>query len=186
VVPRAVIVDHKDPTPVKIEESGGKGLETAQHALYGTHRVAEARFMWILPYQHDPRVVWMIDHFIPQSSEALATLGFRKYLRSREKGALIVNVDYTSKKRPSEPAFDWVVFSDIQKTRDRTLQQQIITNNPANTCLVFVFLVSKSGNSLGIWRRKLTVPHSLQSTHQAQIRAVEADLRDKVYIVKVE
>jgi len=99
---------------------------------------------------------------------------------------LLVNVDYFSEKRSSEPAFDWVVFSEAQKTRDRTIQQSIAANNPAKTCLVFIFLISKSGNSLGIWRRKLTVPQSLQTAYQAQIRAVEADLRNKVYIVKVD
>lgn len=50
---------------------------------------------------------------------------FHKYLKSREKGALMVNAGYISDKRPDEPAFDWVAFSEIQKTRDRTIQQQI-------------------------------------------------------------
>ncbi|KAF8338794.1 uncharacterized protein EI90DRAFT_2908495 [Cantharellus anzutake] len=176
-----VPLDHDD----RIQESGGKGLSDAHHAMYGSHRLAQDRFMWILPYQHDPRVVSM-HNFIEQSSSALAKLGFHKYLNTREKGALFVNVDYTSEEAPTEPAFDWLKFPDLQRTRDRTLQQSVAANNPAKTCLVFMFLVSKSGNSVGMWRRKIPVPQSLQTAYQDRVRRLESEVRDKVYVVKIE
>ena len=34
---------------VSVQESGGKGLADAQRAMYGSHRLALDRFMWILP-----------------------------------------------------------------------------------------------------------------------------------------
>lgn len=36
-------------TPVRIEESGGRALARARHAMYDNHRLADGRFMWILP-----------------------------------------------------------------------------------------------------------------------------------------
>lgn len=42
-------VDRKNAAAVRIEESGGKGIEAASHALFGVHRVADQRFMWTAP-----------------------------------------------------------------------------------------------------------------------------------------
>src|SRR5260221_192532 len=44
---------------VSVQESGGKGLADARQAMYGSHRLAQDRFMWILPvsklsYSSDP------------------------------------------------------------------------------------------------------------------------------------
>lgn len=49
-----------------------------------------------------------------------------------------------------------------------------------------MFLISKAGNSLGIWRRRIPVPEKIQNEYRAQIRSIEDDLRDKVYTLKVE
>ena len=49
-----------------------------------------------------------------------------------------------------------------------------------------MFLLSKSGNSVGMWRRRIAVPEKLQNDYRSQIRGIESGLRDKVYTVKVE
>ena len=59
-------------------------------------------------------------------------------------------------------------------------------SNPAKTCIVFMFLLSKSGNSVGVWRRRIAVPEKLQNDYRNQIRNIESGLRDKVYTVKLE
>lgn len=49
-----------------------------------------------------------------------------------------------------------------------------------------MFLLSKSGNSVGMWRRRIAVPEKFQNDYRTQVRNIESDLRDKVYTVRVE
>lgn len=48
---------------------------------------------------------------------------------------------------------------------------------------MFVFLLSPSGNSMALWRRKLNVPDSVRDAHHDDILAVKAELKDyPVYV----
>jgi len=95
-----------------------------------------------------------------------------------------VNADYRPSKSPNEPAFDWLTYPELQKTMDRTLQESVAFYDPSALVVVFVFLPSKSGNSLAIWRRKIAVPSSVRLAYQAQItQAIDSLSRDySVYV----
>jgi hypothetical protein len=88
----------------------------------------------------------------------------------------VANADFRPSQSPSEPAFDWITYSDAEKTKDRTLQESIAFYEPAMEVLVFVFLLSKSGNSMAMWRRKLIVPNNTRLTLGAQISQAKAGL----------
>lgn len=94
-----------------------------------------------------------------------------------------MNADYRPSKS-NEPAFDWLTFPELQKTMDRTLQESVAFYDPSALVVVFVFLPSKSGNSLAIWRRKIAVPSNVRLAYQAQItQAIDSLSRDySVYV----
>ena len=96
-----------------------------------------------------------------------------------------MNADYKPKKHPNEPAFDWLTFDQLQPTMDQILQESVASYDPYVHVIVFVFLPSKSGNSMAIWRRKLAVPNNLRLAHQAQIKQAMAALR-RDYILHVD
>lgn len=58
-------------------------------------------------------------------------------------------------------------------------------SNPLTTVLVFVFLLSRSGNSIGVWRRKLMVPPVLQMEYGDRLQEVKEELRGTQYRVKL-
>lgn len=60
---------------------------------------------------------------------------------------------------------------------DRTLQESLAFYDPATQVLVFVFLLSKTGNSMAMWRRKLSIPNNLRLANGAQITQAMAGLR---------
>ena len=95
-----------------------------------------------------------------------------------------MNVEYQSPNSP-EPAFDWLTYPDLQKTKDRTLQESVAFYDPTVRVIVFVFLPSKSGNSLAIWRRKIDVPPNVRLAYQAQVTQVIATL-NRDYVVHVD
>lgn len=109
----------------------------------------------------------------------------QKFLQTRERGALIVNAAYRPVHSPNEPAFDWVTWNQIQRTMDRILQESVGYYNPAMHIIVFVVLPSPSGNSVAIWRRKLSIPNNIRLAYQAQITQAMASLR-KEYPVFVD
>ncbi|KAG8897542.1 hypothetical protein FRC01_011294 [Tulasnella sp. 417] len=118
---------------------------------------------------------------------ALANLGLNKFLSWRQRGALFANADFRPWKSPEEPGFDWMTFDEVQNTLDKTLQESIATYDPATTALVFVFLVSKSGSSVAIWRRKVTIPTSLQLKHNIEIQRIKRNMADGAKpVIKVE
>ena len=49
--------------------------------------------------------------------------------------------------------------------------------DPAYQVIVFVFLLSPSGNSMAVWRRKLDVPDALRDTNMDDILAAKAGLK---------
>jgi hypothetical protein len=99
----------------------------------------------------------------------------------------VANADYRPPKSATEPAFDWLTFDQLQSTMDRTLQESVVFYDPAVQVIVFVFLPSKSGNSIAIWRRKINVPNNLRLTYQREITLALAGLREeKEYVVHVD
>lgn len=110
-----------------------------------------------------------------------------KFLQSRERGALFVNADYQPEKNPNQPAFDWITFDDLQQTRDKTIQESVVSYNPALQVVVFVFLPSKTGNSVAMWRRKINVPNNMRLMLQNEIKLALAGLRkQEAYEVHVD
>jgi hypothetical protein len=60
----------------------------------------------------------------------------------------------------------------------------VICYKPALQVVVFVFLVSKSGNSMAVWRRKLPIPEQLRVAHYEDImRILESLPKDKAVVV---
>ena len=82
---------------------------------------------------------------------------------------------------------DYLTFDDLQKSFDKTLQSSVISYDPAVQVIVFVFLPSKSGNSIAIWRRKLTVPNNARLRFQNELDIALGGLKDpKEYIVYID
>ena len=111
-------------------------------------------------------------------------LQLNKFLQTRERGALFINAAYDSP-TGGGPGLYWLMYDDVVETRDRLLQESVGFYDPSIQVVVFVFLPSKSGNSLAMWRRKVTVPDSIRLTHLREIDLVKATLR-KDYPVLVD
>jgi hypothetical protein len=97
---------------------------------------------------------------------------------------LFVNASYDSSSGGG-PAFDWLTYEDVVETRDRLLQESVGHYDPSMQVIVFVFLPSKSGNSLAMWRRKFPVPESIRLANLREIDIVKMSLR-KDYTVWVD
>ena len=197
---------------VRFTESGGAALTPVERALFGNARLAKDRIHWMFPSDKDERVASLLSWiqtvsynlggfgvciFMPRScrlalsAHSKLTLVFcdqlHKFLQSRERGALVANADFRPNKSKNEPAFDWLTFDQLQLTRDRILQESVAFYDPAVQVIVFVFLPSKSGNSMAMWRRKIKVPNNLRLTYQREITLALATLRkEKDYIVHVD
>ncbi|KIK44474.1 hypothetical protein CY34DRAFT_802675 [Suillus luteus UH-Slu-Lm8-n1] len=167
-------------------ESKGAAISPVAGAFFGRERKAKERFHWMFPPDKDERVASLLA-WIQSVSYGLGSFGLHKFLQTRERGALIVNADYRPSKSPNEPAFDWLTFPELQKTMDRTLQESVAFYDPSALVVVFVFLPSKSGNSLAIWRRKIAVPSNVRLAYQAQItQAIDSLSRDySVYVDEI-
>ncbi|KAG8218443.1 hypothetical protein J3R82DRAFT_4069 [Butyriboletus roseoflavus] len=171
-------------TDIQFVESRGEGLKSVQRAFYGKERKAADRFHWLFSPEKDERVSSLLN-WINSMSFGIASFGLQKFLQTRERGALIVNAAYRPVHSPSEPTFDWVTWNQIQLTMDRILQESVGYYNPAMHIIVFVVLPSPSGNSVAIWRRKLSIPSNIRLAYQAQITQAMASLR-KEYPVFVD
>jgi hypothetical protein len=97
---------------------------------------------------------------------------------------LFVNASHDSPSG-SGPALDWLTYEDVVETRDRLLQESVGHYDPSMQVIVFVFLPSKSGNSLAMWRRKFPVPESIRLANLRELDIVKAALR-KDYTVWVD
>lgn len=73
----------------------------------------------------------------------------------------------------------------LHATLDRILQESVALYDPAVQVIVFVFLLSPTGNSMAVWRRKLALPEALRAAHEQEIEEAKADL-DEDYPVYVE
>jgi hypothetical protein len=84
------------------------------------------------------------------------------------------------------PAFDWLTFDDVVQTRDKTLQESIANYNPESQTLVFVFLLSESGNSLAMWMRKLCVPNAIRKQNSGEIATLMKSLATRTHVIAVD
>ena len=76
---------------------------------------------------------------------------------------------------PMQPVFDWITLQDASNTLDSTLQRSILRYNPAEKAVVFVYLLSRSGNSMAMWRRKCPIQEGVRERYQGVIdRAVQS------------
>jgi hypothetical protein len=97
---------------------------------------------------------------------------------------LFINASYDSP-TGGGPGIEWLTYDDVVETRDRLLQESVGFYDPSTQVIVFVFLPSKTGNSLAMWRRKIAVPDSLRLRNLDEIDIVRAALR-KDYAVLVD
>lgn len=115
------------------------------------------------------------------------TAQVHKFIQSRERGAFLTNADFRMDNHPNQPAFDWLTFDVLQRSMDRTLQESVAFYDPTVQVIVFVFLPSKSGNSVAMWRRKVNVPNNTRLILQHEINLAMAGLRkQKNYAVHVD
>ncbi|KAG7097169.1 hypothetical protein E1B28_004545 [Marasmius oreades] len=170
----------------QIQDSGFEALEPVQRALFGKGRRARERIHWMFPPDKDERVEILLT-WIQNVSYSLATYGVHKFLQTRERGALFANADFRLPGKEKVPAFDWLTFDELQRTRDKILQESVVCYDPAAQVIVFVFLSSNTGNSVAMWRRKIPVPNNTRLSFQAHINQALAGLRrDSDYIVHVD
>ena len=72
----------------------------------------------------------------------------------------------------------------FHQTCDRIFQESVVTYKPNLQVVVFVFLLSASGNSMAVWRRKVTIPEGVRLANKDTITHVMEDLpRDQVVYV---
>ncbi|KAJ6629253.1 hypothetical protein B0H10DRAFT_1777199 [Mycena sp. CBHHK59/15] len=171
---------------VQFIDSKGAALKPVHQALFGKTRMAKDRIHWMFSPNKDERVASLLA-WIEVMSYNLGAYGLHRFLQSRERGALITNADYRPPHSPNEPAFDWLTFDQLQSSRDRILQESVAFYDPAVTCIVFVFLPSKSGNSVAMWRRKISIGNNTRASRITEIHLAMAGLRrERDYIVHVD
>ncbi|KAI0732880.1 hypothetical protein C8Q72DRAFT_815311 [Fomitopsis betulina] len=163
--------------------SHGHALIPAERALFSRSRPAKERVRWSFSPDKDPRVSSLLK-WVHAMANGLATIGLQRFLETGERGALIANADYRVP-GTAQPAFDWVTMRQLHGTLDRILQESVALYDPAVQVIVFAFLLSPTGNSMAVWRRKLAVPEALRAAHEQGIEEAKADL-DEDYPVYVE
>jgi len=157
-------------------ESQGAALSRAHNALFAQDRMAKQRFHWSFSPDKDERVRSLLQ-WIERMSEGVGVFGLQKFLQTRERGAFFVNADYRHYQSPDEPAFDWLSIDQLKDTMDKILQESVALYNPATQAIVFVFLLSKTGNSMAIWRRRIPVAEQFQKTYQKVIDETMSNLK---------
>ncbi|THG94412.1 hypothetical protein EW026_g7056 [Hermanssonia centrifuga] len=171
----------------RIVFSQNAALLYAKRALYSTRtRPAKERIHWMFNPNRDPRVQSLI-RWVLGTADTLAIVGLQKFLETRQRGALFTNADFrvpSAAGAPIQPAFDWINLRQLSPTLDRKLQKSVICYNPATHVVVFVFLLSKSGNSMAIWRKKVAIPEQVRLAYKDAITlAVEGLPKDLVVYV---
>ncbi|KAG5729724.1 hypothetical protein E4T56_gene1065 [Termitomyces sp. T112] len=173
--------------PGTVNESENQAFQPALKAIFGREwRMAKDRIHWTYSPENEPKVASVL-FWIQQMESFLALLGLLKFLETKERGALFVNVTFRLKEYPDKPAFDWLRYDQVQASTDRILQHSILATDPAQQTIVFVYLLSRTGNSVAMWRRKLQVPKDVRQKHLQAIKKVKAGLRpDKDYRIHVD
>lgn len=196
-----------DDTEFNVIDAQGGALAPAQRAFYSRERLARYRIHWAFDPNKDARVSSLLDwiqrmrfdvatHGVSKPSFALLAhliglpnntihLKLNKFLATRERGALFANADYRPPTSPHEPAFDWLTYNNVQATLDRTMQESLAFYDPDVQIVVFVFLLSKTQNSMAIWRRKLPLPSNLKLAYAPQLKEVISGLQ-KSYPIHVD
>ncbi|EMD40716.1 hypothetical protein CERSUDRAFT_111298 [Gelatoporia subvermispora B] len=168
-----------------IIESQGVALDPARTALFGHTRPPKDRIHWGFNPEKDPRVGSLL-RWIQEMSSSLGALGLQKFLQTGERGALISNAAYRTDADsavPNQPAFDWITVTYLHKTLDRILQESVVCYDPASQVIVFVFLLSKSGNSMAVWRKKINLSETIRQMHYGAILSVTGQLKElPVYV----
>jgi len=132
-------------------------------------------------------MVYVFFVFCPSMRRLISRSQLVKFLETRERGALFINVAFRMRQYPQEPALDWLTFGNLQGTMDKTLQESAAFYDPAASVTVFVYLPSQSGNSVAIWRRKINVPEKARNQYRAELHALVKTLPEhKAYIVMVD
>lgn len=129
---------------VRIAESNGKCLEEAKAALFGRHAPPEERIIWNHTADRDKGMQNLLD-WVDKVKWGLASLGLHKFMATKQRGALVFNVNGRLSNDPKTPAVDWFTFAEAQKTLDKQLQKYIGEYNPAEYVLVFTFRVLRGG-----------------------------------------
>ncbi|KAF8165016.1 hypothetical protein B0H34DRAFT_647326 [Crassisporium funariophilum] len=175
-----------DPAGARFLESKGAAFEFVTNAFFGNARLARERIHWLFPSNKDLRVAAMLA-WVQKMSFNLGSFGLLKFLQHRERGGLFINTVFRMRNNPNEPALDWLTFNELQGTMDKTLQESVAFYDPSAHVMVFVYLPSESGNSIAIWRQKITVPDNAKVKLQGEINAVVKSLRNpKDYVVCVD
>ncbi|KAG8991073.1 hypothetical protein FRB90_001472, partial [Tulasnella sp. 427] len=154
---------------VRIAESNGKCLEEASAALFGRHAPPEERIVWNHTADRDKGMQNLLE-WVDKVKWGLASLGLHKFMATKQRGALIFNVNGRLSNDPKTPAVDWFTFADAQRTLDKQLQKYIGEYNPAEYVLVFTFRVMRGGQVMHMWGKKLAIPQTLPVTYATEIR----------------
>ncbi|CAG7848458.1 SubName: Full=Uncharacterized protein {ECO:0000313/EMBL:KIM29612.1} [Serendipita indica DSM 11827] len=170
---------------ISFQQSGGEALIPADLALFKSPRPAKERLRWDLNSDQDESVSSLLN-WIDVMSADLATLALFQYTETKSRGALISNASYRPAHTPDEPAFDWITFEQARGTLDPTFQESIAKYDPNTQFIVYVFLLSPSGNSLAIWRRKLPIPPEVTDAFADKLAETNEIVRRKPCIVAVE
>lgn len=110
-----------------------------------------------------------------------------KFIQHRERGGLFVNAAFKMIQHPRDHALDYLNFNQLQGTMDKTLQESVAFYDPARFAMVFVFLPSRSGNSIAIWRQKINIPDSARQKYKGEVDAIKKSLRaPEDYVVMVD
>lgn len=170
-----VLSERRNRHGMRVVDACGASLASARRALFGEDRPAEERLHWAYNPNKDPRVrntiAWM--HSLAHD---IAHLGLLHFLRSKERGALFANADHREREE-GDFGLDWLTYSELQHTLDQTLQECDANYDPGEMVIVFIFLLSKTGNSMAIWRRKIAVPPDLKAKYASEVSALKASLR---------
>ncbi|CAE6482872.1 unnamed protein product [Rhizoctonia solani] len=182
----AALETHSKDPQVEIIESGGSALSDAQDALTNAKRPAWTRILWTVPLEHDPAAQLVLSKVTHRGAvEALSLLAIRSYL-STERGAFFCNIDRNANDSRALEV-DWITFRDTQKTRDKTLQREVLKNEPALSVLIYVFRTLPGKRSVAIWRRKIDIPATILRKNANTIAAKRRELRaaEAEYVIKI-
>lgn len=162
-------------------------LEEAKYALFGPHRPSIQRIHWAFP-PHQDHSVREVMAFIqdPEVKRELTSIALNQYVTYRQPGCFLVNATWRNEDRPNTPGFDWMTLSELADTHDRIIQQSLLYYQPLEFALVFVFLLSQSGNSIACWRRKLEISGPLKAQYQREVKLVQRELAQQQHYILVD
>ncbi|KAF8528359.1 hypothetical protein BU17DRAFT_38156, partial [Hysterangium stoloniferum] len=170
---------------IKLQSPRSTSLQAADKALFGHGRLASERIHWMFSPWKDERVA-ILMHWIQAMGHSLAILGVNKFIQSECRGALFVNADSRNWQSAEEPSVDWLSFEEVVSTYDHTLQESLAFYEPENQVLVFVLLLSPSGNSVAMWRRKIEVPHHVRNINRVRLAGITERLSKRRVVITVD